>query len=240
MTDTFVTAPVVTIAGEQDVSLQLIDQSPIAFDEVVFEDLTAAHAAVLDQGVIFGTGANQTLTGVHASANIQTITVASQSLVAIYAALANAIQLVHTARFQPPTVIVMHPRRWGWLMSLLDTTQRPLFLPAANGLFNAAGVLEAVESQQVVGQVMGIPVVTDPNIPINFGGGTNQDPVYVMRSSDLMLFESGIRARVLPQTLGQNLTVAIQIYSYCAFSAERYPQSVVEINGLLPPTFSGS
>jgi HK97 family phage major capsid protein len=240
LTDTFVNAPVLTIAGEQDVALQLIDQSPINFDEIVFQDLVAAHAAVLDQAVIAGSGTGNVIKGVHNTAGIQTLTVANQGLPAIYAALANAIQLVHTTRFLPPTVIVMHPRRWGWLLSLLDENQRPLFLPQANGLMNAAGVLEAVESQQVVGQVQGVPVVTDPNIPTNFGGGSNQDPVYVMRARDLYLWETGIRARVLPQTLAQGLTVALQIFSYVAFTAERYPQSVVEIGGLLPPLFTGS
>ena len=51
----------------------------------------------------------------------------------VYSAIANAIQTVHTTRFLPPEVIVMHPRRWGWFLSLLDDQQRPLFLPVANG-----------------------------------------------------------------------------------------------------------
>ena len=48
LTDTFINAPVRTIAGAQGVSIQLIDQSPIAFDDVVFRDLVAAHAASTD------------------------------------------------------------------------------------------------------------------------------------------------------------------------------------------------
>jgi hypothetical protein len=147
---------------------------------------------------------------------------------------------VHTTRFLPPEVIVMHPRRWGWLQSLLDTQDRPLFLPRSNGLLNAAGVLEAVASQQVVGEMMGLPVVTDPNITTTNGPETpvgTEDIMYVMRSSDLILWESGIRARVLPETKAANLTVLLQIYNYLAFSAGRYPQSVVTITGLPAPTF---
>jgi hypothetical protein len=55
--------------------------------------------------------------------------------------------------------------------------------------------------------------------------------------SDIVLWESGIRARVLPETKAQNLTVLLQIYSYLAFSAARCPQSVIEITGLTAPTF---
>jgi hypothetical protein len=43
-----VTAPVRTIAGQVDAAMQLLDQSPIAFDEIVFEDLIADYAMQLD------------------------------------------------------------------------------------------------------------------------------------------------------------------------------------------------
>ena len=45
----------------------------------------------------------------------------------------------------------------------------------------------------------------------------------------------GIRARVLPETKAQNLTVLLQLYGYLAFSAARYPQSIVELTGLTTP-----
>jgi hypothetical protein len=58
-----------------------------------------------------------------------------------------------------------------------------------------------------------------------------------MRAADVVLWESGIRARVMPETKATNLTVLLQIYGYAAFSAARYPQSVVEVTGLTAPTF---
>jgi hypothetical protein len=60
---------------------------------------------------------------------------------------------------------------------------------------NAAGILTDVDSQQVVGRMHGLPIVTDPNLPVNLGTGNDEDPIFVMRASDLVLFESGIRAR---------------------------------------------
>lgn len=79
------------------------------------------------------------------------------------------------------------------MLSLLDQNQRPVFVPAGNGAFNAAGILQNVESQQIVGNMQGCPVVTDPNIPTTLNG--SQDPIYVMRAEDLWLWETGIRAR---------------------------------------------
>jgi hypothetical protein len=83
----------------------------------------------------------------------------------------------------------------------------------------------------------GLPVVTDPNIAITSGAGTNQDFIYVLRSSDLILFESGVRTRVLPETYGNQLSVLLQVYSYIAFTAARYPASVCTITGATPPTW---
>lgn len=237
LTDTFINAPVRTIAGQQGLAIQLIDQSPIAFDDIVFRDLVAAHAAVTDGQVIGGAGTNGQVLGIRNTPNISTIAVSTLDLQGTYSAIANGIQTIHSTRFLPPDVIAMHPRRWGWFTSLLDGNQRPLFLPTANGLMNAAGVVEAVASQQVVRQIQGLPVITDPNIPVNLGAGNNEDVIFVMRASDLVLWEDGIRARVLPEVKAQNLTVVLQIYNYFAFTASRFPQSVVEITGLTAPTF---
>jgi HK97 family phage major capsid protein len=241
LTDTFINAPVRTIAGQQGVAIQLIDQSPIAFDDVVFRDLVAAHAGLVDTQVLNGNGSGGQVLGINNTPNIQTIAVSEVNVQGIYSAIANAIQLVHTNRFLPPEVIVMHPRRWGWLLSLLDTTNRPLFIPNANGVFNAAGVLEDVASQQVVGQIAGLPVVTDPNFTTSAGSEYqsygDEDEILVLRASDLLLWESGIRARVLPEVKAANLTVLLQVYSYLAFTASRYPASVVTITGLGAPIF---
>ena len=142
----------------------------------------------------------------------------------MYGAIADAVQRVHTKRFLPPTAIVMHPRRWAWFLTLLDTTERPLFLPATNSPQNAMGVVSAVAIEQVVGQMHGLPVITDPSIGTAYGTGTNEDLVYVLRASDVVLWESPIRTRVLPETLSGTLTVRLQVYGYLAFSAGRLPE----------------
>jgi HK97 family phage major capsid protein len=209
----------------------------VNFDEIVFADLTAAHAAVTDVQVIAGTGTNGQVLGVRNTPGITTITVASQDIIGFYRAVANGIQLIHSLRFLPPSVCVMHPRRWGWLTSLLDTTNRPLVIPSAQGVMNAAGVLTDVASQQVVGTVQGLPIVTDPSVPTNLGYAANQDPVFVMRAEDLALWETGIRARVLMEPKASTLSAVLQVYSYLAFTAGRMPQSIVEIDGFSPPSF---
>ena len=81
-----------------------------------------------------------------------------------------------------------------------------------------------------------MPVITDPSIGTAYGTGTNEDLVYVLRASDVVLWESPIRTRVLPETLSGTLTVRLQVYGYLAFSAARLPKSIVEITDLTAPT----
>lgn len=241
LTDTFINAPVRTVSGQEDLALQLLDQSPVSFDEIVFRDMTADYATKTDVQVIAGSGTNGQVTGTRATANISTVTYddASPSVAALYSKLADAVQRVHTLRYMPPTVIVMHPRRWAWFLAAADSTGRPLVLPGAGNPQNVIATLGEVGSQGVVGQMHGLPVVTDPSMPTTLGTGTDEDVIHVLRASDLLLYESGIRTRVLPEVGSGTLSVRLQVYGYIAFTAARYPQSVVEIGGtgLAAPAF---
>jgi HK97 family phage major capsid protein len=241
LTDTFINAPVRTIAGQQDVAIQLLDQSPVSFDEVIFRDLVADYATKVDLQVISGSGTSGQVTGVRNTSGITTITYtdATPTVAKLYSKIADAVQRVHTLRYMSPTVIVMHPRRWAYLMAASDSNGRPLVVPDSGNPQNAVATLGSVASQQVVGQMHGLPVVTDPNIATNLGAGTNEDVIHVLRASDLLLYESGIRSRVLPEVGSGTLTVRLQVYGYLAFTAARYPASVVEIGGtgLVAPAF---
>jgi HK97 family phage major capsid protein len=239
LTDTFINSPVRTIAGQQSVALQLIDQSPIAFDDVILQDLTGAYAVNLDQQTLYGSGTSGQILGVTNTPGIGTIAVGGDGIQAVYSAIANAIQTILTTRFRPPTHIVVHPRRWAQWLSLLDNQNRPLFVPYTNAPFNAAGVQTAVEAEGPVGTVLGLTVVADANVTTTAGnesGGGDEDVVYVLRAPDVVLYESGVRSRVLPGPLANTLSVLVQLYSYVAI-ATRFPSSIVEITGFTPPTF---
>jgi HK97 family phage major capsid protein len=241
LTDTFINAPVRTIAGQQDVAIQLLDQSPVSFDEVIFRDLVADYATKTDLQVISGSGSSGQVTGVRATSGITTVTYtdATPTVAKLYSKIADAVQRVHTLRFMAPTVIVMHPRRWAYLLAASDSNGRPLVVPDAGNPQNAVATLGSVASQQVVGQMHGLPVVTDPSMPTNLGASTTEDVIHVLRASDVLLYESGLRSRVLPEVGSGNLTVRLQVYGYLAFTAARYPASVVEIGGtgLIAPAF---
>ncbi len=239
LTDSVISAPVKTIAGQQDVAIQLLDQSPINFDEVIFRDLIADYATKVDLQVISGSNGSGQVKGIR-SAGITTVTATSGSdnVSVVYSKIADAVQRIHTSRFLAPSAIVMHPRRWAWLTAAVDSSKRPLVLPAA-GAQNPIATMGNVTAEGAAGQLQGLPVYLDSNLPTTLGTGTNEDVIHVLRASDLLLYESNLRSRVLPDVGSGTLTVRLQVFNYVAFTAERHPASIVEIGGtaLTTPVF---
>lgn len=233
ITDTYVTTQVVTLAGQQSVSLQLIEQSGIAFDEVIFGDLMGALATKVDLQTLVGTGANNQVLGVlnMTGKNDVTYTSASPTLPGLYSKLAKAIQLIHTSLFAPPTHIWMHPRRWAWCLSSLDSASRPLVTPTAGGPSANMGVQTTSSSDGPVGTIQGVAVYLDPSIPTNRGAGTNEDVIIVAAMGEQWLFEGSPVSRALMQTKAETLTVLLQVYEYLGFIPHRQPQSVSVISG---------
>lgn len=241
LTTTSVNAPVQTIAGQQDVALQLLEQSPIAFDQLIFQDLTADYALKLDVQVISGTGASGTLEGFLNADTINTVTYtdATPTVPELWPKIADALNQAQTGRRLPAEAIVMHPRRWYWMVAALGSDNRPLITIFPPTYSNSMGIMERNANQGPVGAVMGLPVYLDPSLPTNLGAGTNEDVILVSRFSDSWLFEGALRTRVLPEVLSGTLTVRLQAYAYVAFTAERYPTATSQITGtgLITPTF---
>jgi HK97 family phage major capsid protein len=234
LTDTFVTAPVRTIAGQQDLALQLLDQSPISFDEVVMRDLLADYNQKLDLGLYSGTGLNGQVRGIDnvSGINTATYTDGTPTLPELYPVLAQAASLVSTNRKMPVTTFLWHSRRWYWSMSQLDSSNRPLVTPYPNvAALSPAAIATGLVAEGPVGTVMGVPVTIDQNITTTTGGSSNQDTIYAVRSSDFYLWEGSMRTRVLSEVLSGTLQVRIQIYNYIAFMADRYPASITKVDG---------
>lgn len=238
--ETTLTVNVRTYAGQQDVSRQSLERGR-GIDRVIYADLASDYATKLDAALLMGAGTSGTHLGVTevSSINAVTYTDASPTVAEFWPKLADAIQQVNSNRYLPPSVIVMHPRRWGWLMSGL-TTSFPI--AAQQGApVNSVAVQQAVTYGQVVGNIMGLPVVTDANIATDQGAGT-EDSVIVARAEDLLLWEQGDgspRELRFEETTGGSLTTKLVVYGYSAFAGGRYPKAVAEITGtgLIAPTF---
>ena len=229
--ETTLAVSVKTYAGQQDVSRQSLERGS-GIDAIIFNDLAAQYAVALNTANITSALA---VSGIGAV----TYTDASPTVAELYPKLANAVQTVNSNRFMPATVIFMHPRRWGWMTAALSSTSQPLI--STDVPDNTVGLGKAAEYGQVVGQVLGVPVITDACISTGLGTGTDEDIIIVAKADDILLWETSPAPQELrfEQTNGGNLQVKLVAYGYSAFTAGRYPKGICTVGGtgLVAPTF---
>lgn len=241
ITTQFVTVPVVTFAGQQVVSLQLLERSPIQFDEVIMKDLAKAHAQRVDIQCLNGLGNAGEVTGVLNTSGIVTVTwtQASPKIKGLYGQLGLAKVDIYEGTsttpglFMPATHCHMSGNCWEWIGQSFDTQERPLVVPEYNGPFNAVQVApDEMTAEEAVGRnLSGLRTFEDANIPSELGAGKNQDVVIVSRADENYLYESPIVTRALPQTYGAQLSVLLQLYNYGAYTASRYPNANAALVG---------
>lgn len=185
--DNFVQARVMTVAGQEDAAMQLLDQSPLNYDEIIFQDLTADYNMQVSAQLMLGSGFPQ-LNGLYPtgvlggsvgpSANgfvtqaTGTTTAQWTGAASFYTAMAQLISQIARNRFLTPTGIITNPAVWYALSAATDTSGRPLVVPEQNGPFNAVTVDGGPVAEGLVGRVQSLPWYVDPNIPLTFGGTT--------------------------------------------------------------------
>lgn len=242
--NTDIVVPVVTIAGQQNMSRQSLDRGRNTDDEVM-GDLAEAYAAEQDRQIIAGTGGLTQYMGILGTTNVATISVVASAGITQVRLVASAVSQVHSNRYLPANVIVVHPRRWAYWSQSTDSNGRPIVTPNAHGPQNAFGVGDLAASKGIVGDIYGIPVLTDPNIPTTLSYDVTQssttDPIIVTKATDLRLYEDDPMPRRVrfEETLAGQLTVKVVAFDYSAFTAGRYPTGTVVLagSGLTTPVF---
>lgn len=237
MTTSTVTAPVNTYAGNERISIQALEQSPLAggLDQVIFADLLADHAQKIGNAVLNGAGSSGAHTGILTNTGTTSVTASSSATGAqIYTAIAQGIANISRTRFLPPDAVLMASSRWYWLVSQVDGNGRPLVVPTAQAPYNAMGVETETRAEGAVGTIAGVPVYIDPNIGLTYS--TNQDRIIIGRFSDAVLFEGPIKSRVLYETDAASLTVRLQVWNYSAFTSYRYSSAFAVVSGATAPS----
>lgn len=235
--DTLLTENVQTAAGQQTLSRQALDRGT-GIEDVVMMDLQRRYATTLDSTII-----NQATTGLLAVATDVPYTDASPTGAELYpkilaAASGSEAALLGQAN---PDLVVMHSRRWYWLSSQMTSTW-PL-IANQNIPTQAGGVSLAERYGSGFRGILpnGMAVITDNNMPVNLGAGTNEDSVVVAPSEESFLWEDPnapqfIRAE---QPAAASLGVLLVLYGYFAYSLRRYANSHQEVTGtgLITPQF---
>lgn len=237
-TDAGADGNIVTISGDVDAALQLLDlvPSPPGYDGIVYADLSSAYNQTLEKQMLNGSGSNGQLTGLLKVPNIVTVNGASVSttqntmVTNLWTLLGQAAAIVGTGRQLPPQIMVMTPRRFYAIASAEDTSARPIASPGQgphpNDMPMAGGGLP-------VGPIIGIPCYLSGGI---IGAtATNADYVIVARVSDMLLYESDPKFAVALNPLSSSLEVRLQLRRYVAFLNFK-PSSISAVINIPQPT----
>jgi HK97 family phage major capsid protein len=233
MDDTKLDISVKTYAGQQNVSRQALERGT-SIDSLVMADLVSAYHTTLNTALVAELLAS--------AGQSVTYTDASPTVAELYPKLLDAVQKVQTTFFGGPNVIIMHPRRLAFILAALDSSNRPLAVPAPVAFNTIADGNGSPKYGNSGYQIAGLPVYTDATVSVVQGAGTNQDTIYIGNSQELHLWEQGDGSPMLlrfEQPKGSELDVQMIVYGYAAFTANRYPNAWAQINGtgLVTPTF---
>ena len=231
MTESDLTIPVRTFAGQQVVSRQSIDRGT-NIGSILLADLYQQYATKVNVSAISGDGTAGGHFGILNTTSVQTAAWTGTTGASMVAAIHNAIGKINTSRFAAADLIVMHPRRWAYLCAQSDSSLRPLVAIEGYNSFNAVGAGVAA-GYAPVGSVAGIPVVTDAGIPITLGASTDEDRIIVTRRADVLFMEDGSApvGLTLNEVAAASLNVTMVVYGYSAFTAGRYPVGTCILSG---------
>jgi HK97 family phage major capsid protein len=229
------TAYVETIGGLQDSSIQALERTDPAWQEVILDDLRRAYNEEVERQVLHGAGhGSNELPGIlGVSGNIdvtwtETTPAGTTGLKKIYDCISQQGTNLVTSK-----VVAMHPRRSAWFASQTSTSF-PIF--QQGGLMQASGE----QDNGYVGSIAGLPVYASPAILTTRGAGTNQDVIFVLDPAYIRFAEGTPRVEVFRDVLSQTGTVRIRLYNYAALIADRLPACIANIEGtgLATPSFA--
>lgn len=234
LTDSPISSAVATIAGNFDVPMQMLEQSPQGshLDWMVFTAMEARYGYKLELQLFNGAGStspqgsgNNQLLGILNNPAIPASNVISYTgqgesggptggATVMFPYLGIAMAAVGQNRLLPPENWMMTTSRVAWIGTQEDLQNRPLMIANSDG----SGKFDMVA----------INVELNDAIPRTVNG--NQEPIFCLRPSDWLILESDRRTQVMQEVVSGTLSARLQMRRYVA-ALLRYPSSVAYLIG---------
>ena len=240
--DNTLTVNVNTIAGQQSVSKQALLRG-YNIEGIVLGDLIRDYHTKLDNSLLNGSGSNGQPLGLlnMTTGVLVTYTATTGTVAGLYPKIADAIQQIQSNIYVNPNAVIMHPRRLGFLLAGVDSSNRPLIVPQAYNPMNAMGTGNGTPTYGNSGySILGLPIIVDANISTAQGASTNQDTIFVVDLNETHLWEEAAAPTYVTfEEPRGKVAINIVLFGMSAFTAERYPKAVAQINGtgLATPSF---
>lgn len=232
--DTLLTINVNTVASMWDLSKQAVLRGAGIEDQLLGDAVRSYHTK-LDGLAVNGSGSSGEHRGILNTSGINgtTYTDATPTWAEFFPKLVEAIQNISSNFYGGATHIVAHPTLIGCWLRALDTTNRPLFNATAGNPFNAPGTFDRPAYDMGGLQILGIPVVSDANVPTNLGAGTNETAVIVgdFRESYIWEDNGGSPLYVRFEQPDGNIAIRTVVFGFSAYTAGKYPTAFSAITG---------
>ncbi len=222
------------VGGTATMPNWLVDRSFPGADEIVLRDLAKQYAVKIDDIVLNSSTSNRKGLLQESGLGAATATAGTATISVVWAALLNAVADVASGVYAYPDAIVMHPRRWAWIVGQVDSS-RPVLgahMPQnAIGQYNGMNVPGQFQGPVPVGNVLGIPVYLDATIPTNLGAGTDEDRIIVMKKDEPLLMESAPKFAVSSDAEFAKDQLVARVTGDVAFTCARRKAAVSIISG---------
>jgi len=225
---------VARVGGTATMPNFLVDRSFPGADQIVLRDLAKSYALKIDDIVLNSSTSNRKGLLQETGLGAATATAGTATIAIVWAALLNAVADVASGVYAYPDAIVMHPRRWAWMVGQVDSS-RPVLgahMPQnAIGQYNGINVPGQFQGPVPVGNILGIPVYLDATIPTTFGSGTDEDRIIVMRRDEPILMESAPKFAVSTDAQFAKDQLVARVTGDVAFTCARRKAAVSIVSG---------
>jgi HK97 family phage major capsid protein len=196
----YVDVDVKKFAGMQLFSVEVLDRTSPAFFAELVALMNDAYAKATDAYVF-----NELQAGGTQDTTAVTLPWDGDEFSAF---IARASESIYTNTFKFATGLVVSPKQWSNIISLNDTTKRPLFVAAAP--MNSMG---NVSTTALRGNILGLDLYVDYNI-----GGEGDDSIIVLNRDAYTWYESP-RLQLRAEKVGTG-QIEVGIYGYGAVATK--------------------
>lgn len=195
-------AAVKTYAGQTQLSRQLVERSTVPFLDTAFQAMAIAYANTTNAAVVSTLG-GLTWTGKIMAADGGTAK-------SILEGITDGAKYIKVNSGLTPEFILVDPVGYKYLVSVADTTGRPI-VRVDGGMANGESIGFAAPAQ-LSGTIFGLPIIVDTTLSAGV--------CYLANSAAVKVFESaGAPVRLVDDISGQStLTNSYAVYGYAAIT----------------------
>lgn len=204
-----VSAAVTTYGGYTSMSKQTVERSSVDYLNTVFRALSIAYATATNAAVV-STVEGLTYTG-------KVFDISAGTSAAIVGGIADGATYIFENTGLRPEAIMASTEAYKFLMTVVDTTGRPVLQQVGDGVNN----IGSADVPGLRGSLLGLPVIVDPALTAN--------KCYMANSAALQIFESAGSPVRLTDSDITTLTDSVSVYGYMAIT-KPFEGAIVELD----------